>query len=81
MTFKSSLLFGIVKASKHKSQVKMVKKKRIWYLKKIMWGQITIKDYHDDNKVHQISKFSLCLIHIQWISNNCIKHFISILDF
>lgn len=50
-------------------------------LKKIMWGQTVIRDYHDDNKVYQISKFSLCLIHIQWISNNCIKHFISILDF
>ena len=81
MTFKSLLSFGIVKVSKYKSQVKIVKKKEFGIKKKKTWGQIVIKDYHDDNKVHQISKFSLCLIHIQWISNNCIKHFISILDF
>lgn len=34
MTFKSLLSFGIVKASKHKSQVKMVKKKKNLVFKK-----------------------------------------------
>lgn len=60
MTFKSLLSFGIVKVSKYKSQVKMVKE---FGIKNNVGSDRVIRDYHDDTKYIRFPN-SACVLSI-----------------